>query len=142
MGMYLRKGSRIMFTLALLMLTLAGCGGSGQVSTVEQVATTYTTDLMKGNWEAVAQGSTGEQLAILVLLADQLANTAFTSDVRLVEAVDTKVDDITAETIVHVVRDMKVEGYGSITDDRQILYRLYHVDGTWKVYEMRVLLDY
>lgn len=108
---------------------------------IEDFAKTYTENLMKGEWNQVANQSTGEQLSVFLLLKDQLEQTSFTADVRLVEVLDVSGDEAKATALVHVVRDMDVEGYGRLTDNRQLLLSLYNMNNEWKVYRVDVVFE-
>ncbi|MBL4952139.1 hypothetical protein JK635_07930 [Neobacillus sp. YIM B02564] len=130
----------VVFTLAIS-LVLSACD-TKEDPNLKPFAKEYTENLMKGNWSRVAKDSTGEQLSVFLLLSDQLSQTEFTSDVRLVKVLKTTmIDDTTATALVHVVRDMEVEKYGRITDDRQILLSLQKVDKDWKVYRTDVVFE-
>lgn len=131
------------FLLPLLLLTfLAGCGNNAEKEEVSEVVKSYIDYTTKGEWEKAIVASTGEQLSVLMLLSDQLELTQYDGTVRLANIVSVTADEEQAKAIVHVVRDLKVQDYGTLTDDRQIAYSLYNVDGEWKVYKVEVVLDY
>jgi|GEM_PF-3851317 hypothetical protein len=136
----MKKRFAVIAMLALLAAAvLSGCS-SGEKEAVKAAARAYAENSMSGNWEEVMKASTGEQLSVLNMLVETLDAASFKSVVRLVEVLDTRVDGNYAEATVHIVRDVKVEDYGTMTDDRQVRYHFYKVNGEWKVYRVEVVL--
>lgn len=131
----------LFFMFFILLFVLTGCFGGGDTSSVKEAAIRYAENSMKGNWQEVIRSSTGEQLSVMTTLSERLENSKFTGEVRSVKVVDSSVNGKTATAVVRIVRDMHVKDYGTITDDRQVLYQFYNVDGVWKVYSVNVVLQ-
>ncbi|MFE8700974.1 hypothetical protein ACFYKX_10130 [Cytobacillus sp. FJAT-54145] len=134
-----KKPFLVLLSALFVVGLLSGC--SEDKSGVEKTALRYTEAIMTGDWETAAGESAGEQLGVMLLLSEQLAQTKFTADLRLNEVIETEVDGKKAHAIVHVVRDMSIQEFGSVTDDRQLMLDLYEVDGKWKVYRVDVLFE-
>lgn len=136
----LKKRSALLLTVLFIFILLTGCS-SGKEEEVEDVAVSFTTNILEGNWEEATKLATGEQLSALILMSDQLSQTQFESEVRTVEVDQTIVEKDKALVTIHTVRDMTVEGMGTFSDDRTYDISLTETDEGWKVYDMRLVSE-
>ena len=46
-----------------------------------------------------------------------------------------------AEAIVHLVKTTDILDYGTVIDEKTLLYKLKKIDGEWKVYQFNIIID-
>jgi len=139
----MRKSQKLFLLLAIVIMFSALTGCSGNKKEVEEFIEQYVEDVVNGKWDQVLQKSTGDQLSIYTQLVPSFEQIGVNGKINLLKVKELEMNKkgTRAEAIVHLVKTTDILDYGTVIDEKTLLYKLKKIDGEWKVYQFNIIID-